>query len=32
MSFRIVSAADARYFECLRDLLDSLRPLADPSP
>ena len=30
MSFRIVSAADARYFECLRDLLDSLRPLAPP--
>jgi hypothetical protein len=30
MTFCIVSAADARYFECLRDLLDSIKPLAAP--
>jgi len=30
MTFCIVSAADARYFECVRDLLDSVKPLAAP--
>jgi hypothetical protein len=31
MGFCIVSASDARYFECLQGLLESLRPLAAPT-